>query len=219
MKLFILLFGTLSFAAIRPHTIPRAPTLHFQTDGVFGGGNNVRANIESLRVTPSSDGGFERWVLLFSDEKGRVGINAPRFQLRYEPEESFLTAEGMDAKARPARFVLLLQSIRNNRITRTAIGNLIEQSQFVTDILFYPQIEDGDMAIEFTLKDNVSFEPHQPVQKEGRLILDIRTVTREANPMLLSQSVAVSPKKTLAVAQKPHQKSHQEYKKGRHIPK
>ena len=34
------------------------------------------------------------------------------------------------------------------------------------------------MAMAFVLKDDVLFEPHQPIEREGRLVLDMRPAAK-----------------------------------------
>ena len=165
-------------AVTRPTPIPRTANHEFRTEGLFEGGSKSPANIESLKVTEIADA--ERWELDFSDNlKREIGKVAPRFQVRYLPGDKIIGPSGELIMSKPAKFILTLSSIRKNFLTRAALQDMVKKSKHVKDIVIYPPIEDGDTAIEFILHDNVSFEPHQPAQKEGRLVLDLKDYKAE----------------------------------------
>src|SRR4051812_39941839 len=94
---FILLCAlALSAADARALSIPRAPAQHYSTSGLYEGGSFHPANLESLRLAEHD--GFERWVIDFSDSVSRrVGVVAPRFQLRY--------GKAIADSDKPARFL------------------------------------------------------------------------------------------------------------------
>ncbi len=168
----MLLVGSAN-AATQIVPIPRTASHSWRTEGLFAGGSSPAANIENLHL--SDHKGAERWVLDFSDNlKREIGKVAPKFQLRYIPGDKVIGSSGELVMARPAKFVLTLQGIRKNFLNRTALQDLVKRSKFVKDIIVYPPIENGDTAIELILGDNVDFEPHQPAQKEGRLVLDLK---------------------------------------------
>lgn len=175
MKLFLgLLFLTpLAWAAMRPLPIPRTATNEFRIEGLFEGGTNSPANIESLTLSEQST--FERWTLDFSDHlKREIGKVAPRFQLRYIPGDKIIGSDGVPILIKPAKFILTFRSIRKNRLNRAALQEMVRKSKYVKDIIVYPPIEEGDTALEFILNDNVAFDSHQPAQKAGRLVLDLK---------------------------------------------
>lgn len=164
--------------ASRSLPIPRVASQTFKTEGLYEGGNAASANIEAFRV--SENAGVERWVLDFSDNiKRELGSVAPHFQIRYLPGDKIIGSDGLPIMAKPAKFILTLRGIRKNFLQRHALQELVKKSLFVKEITVYPPIEEGDTAIELILKDNVSFEPHQPVQKEGRLVLDLKALGNE----------------------------------------
>jgi hypothetical protein len=178
MKVWLLaigIFGSFaSWAAIERQSIPRAPLKQFKTDGLFeGGSDSARANLEDLRI--ASHDGYERWVIDFSDEKKRtIDKVAPRFQIRYVPGDEVRGADGRPILQKPAKFIFTFRAIQHNFITREKLSHLVKKSQWVEEIVMYPPIEKGDTAIEFVLKQNVAFSPHQPVEREGRLVLDLK---------------------------------------------
>ena len=175
-------FSLSAAAALEPHSIPRASSQNFRAEGLFEGGSSSRANLESLRLASHAREGFERWVIDFSDEQTRrVGLVAPRFQLRYVHGEKLRLGDGREIERRPAKFIFVFRSIDHCFLAQETAAKLARKSQFVKNIILYPPIEKGDMAMEFILKDNVLFEPHQPVEKEGRLVLDMKSAPKVAH--------------------------------------
>lgn len=159
--------------AAAPALVTRVPSKNYRTEGLFEGGRAVPANIESIRVSGHPE--FERWVVDFSDALGRtLGKVAPQFQVRYVRGEKLIGPLGENVFARPAKFILTFRQVKQNYLDVAQLKRLVKKSRYVQDITIYPPIEDGDTAIELTLKDNVAFEAHQPVQKEGRLVLDLQ---------------------------------------------
>lgn len=163
------------FAALEPVPIPRTSLKHFQSEGVFEGGKDTTASIVALRFSPHPKEGFERWVLDFGNEVGHaVGEIAPHFQVRYQKGAKIEVSGASDISLTPAKFILTFQKIKQNRLKKETLQKLVTKSRFVKEIVLFPPIEDGDTAVEFTLKDNVLFETHQPKEKEGRLVLDLK---------------------------------------------
>ncbi|MBY0371835.1 hypothetical protein K2X33_14215 [bacterium] len=170
--LFLLICDPLSAV---PHSlaIPRLSTKDFRTEGLYEGGKRIPANIEAMRV--SDHKGVERWVVDFSDALSRkLGKVAPQFQVRYQPGEKGIGATGESVFFRPAKFLLTFRGVRQNYLDAEKVKALVKKSRYVKDITLYPAIEDGDLVIELTLTDDVAFEAHQPVQKEGHLVLDLK---------------------------------------------
>lgn len=161
-----------ALGAIHARGIPRSPTQHWESDGFFEGGKPIRANLEAMRF--SDHPSYERWVVDFSNASRRVGVDAPRFQLRYIPKQSLTTSAGENVISKPAKLVLLFRSIDNNFLDKQRISKLVEKSKRVADVVVYPPIDDGSTAIELVLKDDMAFAPYQPVEREGRLVIDIR---------------------------------------------
>jgi len=170
-----LLVSTSVFASIPPRPIPRTSSKIFVKTGVFEGGTSHPANIESLRFSRNPKDQSERWVLDFSDGQTRnLQEMAPRFQVRYSNADRVDLPEGDTLLLAPPRIIISLSSIKGNYLNRGQIRNFLEKSKLVKEITVYPPIEGGDTAVEFVLKKPVLFEPHQPVQKEGRLVLDLK---------------------------------------------
>lgn len=170
------LFSAALPAAVVPHIMPRNPSRSFTSDGLFEGGNDLGANIEGVRFAQHKAEGYERWVIDFSDAQRNLGAAAPRYQLRYETSEKLPLPEGGDLIKRPARFLFVFRMIQKNNLVQERLKKLVKKSHFVKDIILYPPIERGDMALEFVLKDDVKFTPHQPSIKEGRLVLDLKAL-------------------------------------------
>jgi hypothetical protein len=175
MTKFLLVSAFLSLpavAALQPLSIPRSSSV-FRADGLFEGGSHQKANLEKLRL--AFHPGFERWVIDFSDVQTRTfdGV-APRFQLRYVHAQKYQANDGTEVTRRPAKFIFVFRSIFRNFFNREKARQLAHKSRFVKDIVLYPPIEEGDMAMEFILKDDVLFAPMQPTDHEGRLVLDLK---------------------------------------------
>ena len=173
MRFLPLLFGMVLQAAVSPLPISRQSAQIFTAEGLFQGGSAGKASLEAIRFSPHSKS-RERWVIDFSDPTTqKVGTHAPLFQLRYVKGNS-VGVPSQEVILSPAKFVLNLRAISQNKVEPKKVARLIRKSDLVQDIVFYPAIEEGDMALEIILKKNVLFEAHQPVQNEGRLVLDLK---------------------------------------------
>ncbi|NBX92802.1 MAG: hypothetical protein EB078_10315 [Proteobacteria bacterium] len=173
----ILFLSQQLFASLPPRPIPRTSSKIFVKTGVFEGGTAGAANLEGIRFSRNKTEETERWVLDFSSAHTRsLQETAPKFQVRYSQADRIEVPEGRDVLLNPPRLIISLQSIKGNYLTRAQFKPFLERSQLVRDIKIYPPIEDGDMAVEFILKHSIQFEPHQPIQKEGRLVLDLKPI-------------------------------------------
>lgn len=162
-------------AAVIPNPIPRQAAQIFMSEGLFQGGTvNLTANLEAIRFATHPPK-TERWVFDFADPKtAEVGSKAPEFQIRYVKGTS--VGAGLEnVQIAPAKFIFTFRNIGQNKVETQAVARLLRKSKLVKDVVFYPAIEGGDIAVEFILKQNVLFEAHQPLQKEGRLVLDLRS--------------------------------------------
>jgi len=181
------LIGLISLTSINAHAgtpaIARSSSGNFVTEGAFEGGKEgTRANLESIRVADHPKEGFERWVIDFSDATTRTkGKTAPRFQVRYQKADRIKLAHGGSYVRKPAKFLVFFRSINKNNLTQQKVRSLVPQSLYVKDIVLYPPIEKGDMALEFVLRDDVKFEAHQPIEREGRLVLDLKNADEDAD--------------------------------------
>ena len=144
-------------------------------DGIFEGGSALPANVENVRVAPHPKEGFERWVLDFSDKNTRtLNSTAPRFQIRYVKAEKVSNSMGQETIISAPKFVIPLRSVEKNVLEKARLKKVVQKSRYVKEIKVYPQVEDGDLAFEMLLRDSVQFEPHQPMDREGGLVLDLK---------------------------------------------
>jgi len=172
--LFTLFSAIVNGAVSSSMSIPRNASHRFLTDGIFDGGKTVRANLEGLRFSKHSDQGFERWVFDFSDATTKtLGSIAPQFQLRYKKAIKLESDDGTLNTVEPARIIISLKGISRNNVSRSNLVRLAKKSSLVKEIVIYPPIEDGDLAIEMLLNDSFGFYPHQPLVNEGRLVIDL----------------------------------------------
>lgn len=175
MFFILTLLASFASAAISPRPIPRTSSRLFVDRGLFEGGSPVAANIEGIRFSRNPKDKSERWVIDFSDARTRSFQQlAPEFQVRFSPMETILSPEGKPMMLSAPRLIVSLSSIKGNYLHSPQLTKLLKKSKLVQSVRIYPPIEDGDRAIEFVLKTNILFEPHQPVQKEGRLVLDLK---------------------------------------------
>lgn len=144
------------------------------TEGFFEGGQDVPATLAALRVARHA--ASERWVFDFGDPGSKtVGKSAPRFRLEYFAEDSFLDDNGKTVVRKPARFLFLFRSLKKNRLTPPELATLVGKSELVRQVVPYPPIEGGDTALELILRRNVRFEAFQPAEREGRLVVDLKS--------------------------------------------
>lgn len=173
---YLIIFVVLtSMGSVVPSlSIPRDASHRFLSEGIFDGGKAVRANVENLRFSKHNKEGFERWVFDFSDATtGTIGSVAPQFQVRYLKAEKLAKPEGGLITLAPARIVIAFKGVSKNGLNRAKLEKLTRRSSLVKEIVSYPPIEDGDIAIEMVLKDSFPFYTHQPLTQEGRLVIDI----------------------------------------------
>lgn len=180
---FLLVFSNaIALASVTPRAIPRRPNNQFVTEGLFQGGQPVRANIEAVRLASHKE--FERWVIDFSDAPHRsLGKVAPEFMVRYIPGKEIVQAPS--ASYISGRFQIYFRRIDHNFINKKEIAALAAKSAFVGQAFFYPSIEDGDLALELVLKEGVfaKFDAHQPQTQVGRLVLDIAQTSEKPSSL------------------------------------
>jgi hypothetical protein len=76
--------------------------------------------------------------------------------------------------AAASSFVIQMQHIQRNRLLPEDLQAAVERSALVREIVVYPQVEQGDLAMEIVLRQPVSFEPYQPIEHPNRLVLDLK---------------------------------------------
>jgi hypothetical protein len=167
-------------AALSPTAIPKDSQGRFWKEGIFNGGTEDRAVFSGIRLGRHSKQGVERWVLDFSDPQ-KMGSHqkSPKFQIDYQVTSFDSKAEksdlGLSSNDKAYRIVVHLRGITRNLVESEKLKSLIEKSLFVQDIILYPPIEKGDMAMELILKSHAELSPHQPSDSPGRLVLDLRS--------------------------------------------
>jgi len=168
MKKLALLPFVISYsvwAALPLLPIPRHLMPDYFLEGAFEGGGDVRANLETIRFAAHAGLEYERWELEFSSLGTRkLAATAPRFQLRYEAAN----------ETHGPRFLVLLKGVENNYLNQTQLRAAVKNSRLLKDIVVYPQIENGDLALEISLRSAVAFQAIQPESRPGRLLLDLR---------------------------------------------
>lgn len=175
MFTILTLLASTLLAAIPPRPVPRTSSHLYVDSGTFEGGSPLAANIEAIRFSRNPKEKTERWVIDFSDARTRTLQQiAPDFQVRVVPADKVNLGSGKDFEISPPRVIISLNSIKENFVDQGTLNKLLKKSGLVKNIRFYPPIEDGDRAIEILFKKYVLIEPHQPLQKEGRLVLDLK---------------------------------------------
>lgn len=179
--MLILLIGLLTspsfantFANPQTTAVPRTAEKLQIEPVIYEGGKGVRSNIEALRYFFHQKDGFERWVFDFS-APGRAHKQevAPLFQVEYRRANRTISATGEDVQKETPKFVFRFRAIESVFVTPAELARLAKTSPFVEEIVLFPAIEEGDLAVEFVLKHNVSYRLHQPTEKPGRLVLDL----------------------------------------------
>lgn len=166
--LFSLILSQILLASLIPMTIPRVATNNFLKQGFFEGGSSKQAVLQQIQLVPYSKENRERWIIGFEKK------NLPPFQIQYFPAEKFSSADQGLLTQKPAHFRFLFRHLTKNLLTETQLAQMTTKSRFVSEIVLYPPIEEGDVALEFILRDDVQFEAHQPISPENRLVLDLR---------------------------------------------
>lgn len=170
--LWILLCFAPNTQAATPTLVPRTPTPLYRSDVFYEGGTDVPGSLRDLRMATHEK--FERWVLDFADDRGaKKGIRAPRFLVRLIPAEKIETDTGDTILSRPAKLILSFQRVGKNQLKPEKLASLIKRSQHIQKITVYPPIENGDTAMEFTFQSDAPVSVHQPMENEGRLVIDI----------------------------------------------
>lgn len=168
---WMFLFCATTWAAA-PILIPRNPTPVYRSDVFFEGGTGAPATLDGLRM--AMHGKYERWVVDFANENGgeKMGV-APKFQVRFLPAEKIETDTGEKVLSRPAKLIISIHKVKRNLLTKERLIQLVKRSAHIRNITIYPPIEDGDTAMEFTFSTDSPVNIHQPLEKEGRLVIDI----------------------------------------------
>lgn len=172
LGLFLLALSCLG--AAEPQWIPRIASGKFVDRGFFEGGQDAPATLAALRVARHD--ASERWVFDFGEPGSKqVGKAAPKFRLEYFPQDAFVDDTGKLVVRKPARFLFLFRALKKNKLVPKDLTELAAKSRFVSDVVSYPPIEGGDTALELLLRRDVVFEAFQPGEREGRLVVDLKS--------------------------------------------
>jgi len=174
LTIFLLHFAYLLFSAPHP-LIPRTASQIFVNNGVFEGGGLDLVNLERIRFWKDPQNGHERWVIDFSSlQKRQLNEKAPSFKISISPPDKVFLPRGKEQELAPARILVELSGIENNYIQQKRIRGFLRTSSLVQSVRIYPAVEKGPVLIEWLLNGDVLVEPHQPITKEGRLVLDLK---------------------------------------------
>lgn len=169
-----LLFSTLAGSATHP-LVPRTASQIFIGSGVFEGGGIDLVNLERVRFWKDPKTGIERWVIDFSSLTDRkLQEKAPYFKISIIPPNKLFLPHRREEELSPARIVVQLSGIQNNFTRRKRINNFLKKSDLVRSFRIYPAMDNGHRLMEWVLSDSVVVEPHQPISKEGRIVLDLK---------------------------------------------
>ncbi len=156
-------------------TIPRMATQTFRTEGVFQGGTSENAGIKGLKWELRPAEGAERWTLEFSEPNSpKPAKLPPQFQIKVVKAESFQRSDGTVVVTEPPKILFLLRGIQGSRLDRVQLNRAIKKSRFVKEIIPYPAIEDGDMAIEMILSREAFVSPFHPRYSENQIVMDLK---------------------------------------------
>jgi hypothetical protein len=174
---FALHVTTVAFSAT-PSLIPRTPTPIYRSDVFFEGGADFPATLHDLRM--ADHGRFERWVIDFSNASGlEKKKQAPKFQVRFLPSQKIETDTGEIVLSQPAKLIVTFHKVNRNDLQKQRLSRLVEKSAHIQKIVIYPPIENGDTAMEFTFSADSPVNIHQPLENEGRLVIDIAALSKK----------------------------------------
>lgn len=156
-------------------SIPRHSNGEFRTEGIFRGGAANTAGLLSLKAEPVPRQGLERWTLEFADASTKKPASlAPQFQVKIVKAESFQRPDGTVVYTEPPKVLLLLRGIHGSQVEASQIAKAIKRSKFVKEVIPYPAIEDGDMAIEMVLSREALVSPYHPRYAESKLVIELK---------------------------------------------
>ena len=177
--LFSLCFLSLPLLAMTENAevqaIPRHNNGEFRTEGTFRGGAANTAGLKSLKSELVPAQGVERWTLEFADAVTKKPASlAPQFQVKMVKAESFQRPDGTVVYTEPPKVLLFLRGIHGSQVEAAQLAKSIKRSRFVKEVIPYPAIEDGDMAIEMILVREALVSPYHPRYAESKLVLDLK---------------------------------------------
>lgn len=163
-------------AGSAPHPlVPRTASQIFINSGVFEGGGLDLVNLERIRFWKDPKTGIERWVIDFSSlAERKLQEQAPYFKISVIPPNKLFLPHQKEEELSPARIVVQLSGVKNNFIRSKRIKQFLRKSDLVRSLRIYPPLDNGHRLIEWVLSDSVVVEPHQPISKEGRIVLDLK---------------------------------------------
>lgn len=165
---------TSALGAITREATRRPPPRMLREESVRGG-EAVSASIESL--TLSKQGRGEKWEFQFGGRPNSV----PEYLVRLIPSDS-----GQPDEPRVFTLQILLRRIDRSAVSKEKGNRLVSQSRFVRRLLQYPAIEDGDTALELSLKAGI--QPLLTAEAVGnRLVIDLHDLQTPPSQVASSQ--------------------------------
>lgn len=174
LSVLSLLFSCGALTAPHP-LVPRTASKIFISSGVFEGGGLDLVNLERIRFWKDPQSGVERWVIDFSSlAERKLQEKAPYFKISVIPPNKLFLPHQKEEELSPARIVIQLSGVQNNFTRAKRIKTFLKKSNLVRSLRIYPPLENGHRLMEWVLNDSVVVEPHQPISKEGRIVLDLK---------------------------------------------
>lgn len=155
--------------------IPRTASNIYIASGVFEGGGVDLVNLEKVRFWKNPETDQERWVLDFSSISDRkLHEKAPYFKLTILPADKIFLPHQREKEISPAKIEVQLAGVQNSFINKKTLKTFLNQSTLVKSFFVSSPSEGGQASIEIVLNHSVLVEPHQPISKEGRLVIDLK---------------------------------------------
>jgi hypothetical protein len=161
----------LTQAALPPIPVPTDHNSIFSNDGVFEGGRFVRAALKSMTVGTDRHDKVERWS--FDFQKVSRGGTLPRYQIRSVTGVASNDEDDSPSQEAP-RLILTFQQLTQNNVGLGDVRRCLAKSRWVSDVLVYPSVDNGDTAIEMILKRGVKFSLRQLTGPSAQLIIDLK---------------------------------------------
>lgn len=167
MVLLQLLWLVNAFAAHSPPIPNRSP---FFTQGYFHGGDTRNLNLERVNLLKTRDLSERLDIFFSAGSRKYPAQRVPPYQIRFEPRNELRESD---------RLVVVFQAISSRNISRLTLGRIVKESRLIESIRVHPPLEDGDTALELTLKGSAEFRAD--IDKRGSLGITLRPAVTSPN--------------------------------------